>query len=187
MKYLSAGQLHHVCGLTCRISFTLFPDCFQLSLSCLSLLSPWSFTTSLGVIIAPFTLTHTHTDGQTCTPAAASKQQHISWLPLSFVSLLGARVARHWISFILSLIVFCPRIIAKRFVWSRGKTQWTCERHLVSFVSLDLFAVSVIDLFLYKGEQMNKECSSFFNLHCRSFWLFFMWLCFVHVSQCKYL
>lgn len=60
---------------------------------------------------------HSH-NGTDCTQA--SKQQHISWPALSLATLLRVRVARHWISFISSLIVFCPRIIAKRFVPSRG-------------------------------------------------------------------
>lgn len=69
---------------------------------------------------------------------------------------------------------FRPEDYCKAICAEPGKTRWTRERHLVPFVSLDLCAVSVIDLCLYKGgtnEQRIHFCFLFFyfsfvRAHC---------------------
>lgn len=157
-RHVKAVHLAGVCRHLWRISFSLL----LVLLSFVPPLCPFYPPLMIYPILVfhnCFVYLHTHT--QTC--AKASKQ-HFSWLPLSFVTFLGASVARHWISFILFLIVFCLRIIAERFAGGgeqqRQWTQWTSERHLVSFVSLDLFAVSVIDFCLYReGNKWTKNRS----------------------------
>lgn len=89
---------------TTKMCNNLFIVCFHLQFFNLSFFSPspGSLTSSRRVVISIYPLTYMHTrrGSHHCWLAQASKQQHISGLPLSFVTLLGARTAQHCIRFI---------------------------------------------------------------------------------------
>lgn len=115
--------------------------------SCVCPLCPWTFTPSVCVIIVPF-ICRTHTHRYRRVNSNISHGYHLA-LSLSLGPEGGTTL--NWFYFIPNC--FLPEDYCKAICAEQRETQWTCGRHLVSFVSLDLFAVSVIDLRLYKGRN----------------------------------
>lgn len=144
------------CGAAVAIDLGILPLSFLFGLNCLSCIFPFAPTDDLHpwvFVIAP------------CTRACVCRGGHFSCLPLSIVAILRAREAWHWISFILPPNCFqCEHYCKAICVQHKAKTQRPRERHLVSFVSLDLLVASVIDFWLCRGGTNEQRVEFFFPL-----------------------
>lgn len=146
-----AGRMRSGCGHRSRNSSPFIPVWFKLPLLHLFFCSHWWFTSLSFRNCSVHMRVHVRGGG------------HFSCLPLSIVAILRAREAWHWIHFILSPNCFLHERYCKAIcVQHEAKTQWPRERHLVSFVSLDLLVASVIDFWLCRGGTNEQRVEFFF-------------------------